>query len=107
MRSHGRGLSLPHGYGRQEGLRSPSVTPAEPAIEPAVHVVTLVDLAGTERAWDSLFQHDLVLSAQRFQDGIEAGARPLEDLTQASDGHTLGAVSEPAHGGLELLPQDG
>jgi hypothetical protein len=48
-----------------------------------------------------------VLSAQRFQEGVEAVARPLEDLAQAIDGHTIGAVGHPAHGGLELLPQDG
>ena len=41
-----------------------------------------------------------MLSAQRFQEGVEAVARPLEDLAQAIDGHTIGAVGHPAHGGL-------
>jgi hypothetical protein len=48
-----------------------------------------------------------MLSAQRFHNGIEAFAWPLQGLAQAMDGDPMGALRHPARGGPELVPQDG
>ena len=47
----------------------------------------------------------MLLSAQRFQHGIEALMRPLQRLTQAVDADLVGALGKTVHGVPELVPQ--
>jgi len=69
-----RRRSPPRWHGGRGGSRTASVSPVERERETAVHVGTVLEIARTHGTWESLFQHDVLLSAQRFQHGIEARA---------------------------------
>jgi len=66
-----------------------------------------LDIAGPHGPWEALFQHDVLLSAQRFPHGIEACARPRQRLTQAVDADLMGTLGKMVHGVPELVPQGG
>jgi len=89
------------------GRRTASVAPSERDIETAVHVITVLDIARTHVARFSLVKRHVMLSAERFQDGIEAFTGPLQDLTQAVDADPMGALRDTVRGGPELLSQGG
>ena len=88
-----------------EASRPSAVTPSEGNRETAVHVRTVVDVTCTHGASVSLFQHDFLLRTERFQDGIEALAGPLQRLTQAVDADPMGTVGQTVRGAPELVPQ--
>ena len=90
-----------------EARRPGAVSPSERDRETAVHVVTVVDVACAHGASVSLFKHDFLLRAERFQDGIEVCAGPLQRLTQTVDADPVGALGKTARGAPELVPQGG
>ena len=90
-----------------EARRPRAISPSACHRETAVHVGTVVDVTCTHGASVSLFQHDCLLRAERFQDGIEVLAGPLQRLTQTVDADPVGALGQTARGAPELVPQGG
>lgn len=81
--------------------------PAEHERETAVHVVTVVDVAGTHGARVSLFKHDFLRSAERFHNGIAVRTGPLQHVPQAMDADAVGTLGKTVSGAPKLVPQGG
>ncbi len=82
-----------------------SGAPPESAIELAMDMIAVFESLGAHLARRAGLEVDVMLGAQRLQDGIETLTRPSKPLTQPMDGDPLVAGTEAVIGGLELPPE--